>query len=54
MLTGTVEADAGRLLVVEQVGAVPGVRVVLCGIVLRCHPAARSRAHAAIRHLRVL
>jgi hypothetical protein len=54
VLTGAVDADAERLLVVQQVAAVPGVRVVLCGVVLRCHPAAGSSAHAPVRLLRVL
>lgn len=48
VLTGTVDADAGRRLVVEEVGAVPGVRVVLCGIVLRSHPAGGPCAHAPV------
>ncbi|MBW4041502.1 MAG: BON domain-containing protein [Acidobacteria bacterium] len=46
VLTGAVDTDAGRLLVVEKAATVPGVRVVLCGIVLRCHPAAAHRVAA--------
>ena len=54
VLTGTVDADAERLLVVKRVAVVPGVRVVLCGVVLRCHPAAGNAAHAPVRLLRLL
>jgi osmotically-inducible protein OsmY len=44
LLAGSVEDHAERMALVQAVASVDGVREVLSGIVLRCHPAARLRA----------
>jgi osmotically-inducible protein OsmY len=44
LLAGSVEDHADRMALVQAVASVDGVREVLSGIVLRCHPAARLHA----------